>query len=87
MKNETHFDGADYKHDRDSGRLLTQRDQIRLYMEKRDYVTLQEIADATGHPHSSVSAQLRNLRKERFGGYTVDRKHISNGLYAYKLSW
>ncbi|MCP5014291.1 MAG: hypothetical protein GY938_03300 [Ketobacter sp.] len=47
--------------------------------------TLREIANRTGDPEASVSAQLRHLRKERFGGHTVKREHINNGLYSYEL--
>jgi DNA-binding transcriptional MerR regulator len=85
MQHEMFFDGDDYVHDRDKKRLGTQLDQIRDFMEGKEYLTLQEISDATGHPHSSVSAQIRNLRKERFGSRVIDRKYISNGLYSYKL--
>jgi CRP-like cAMP-binding protein len=79
------FDGADYIHSRDSKRLGTQMEQIRDFMEGKGYLTLQEIADATGNPPASVSAQLRNLRKERFGSRIIDKKYVSNGLYSYKL--
>lgn len=85
MADEMVFDGHDYVHERDSRRLSTQLEQIRDFMEGKDFLTLQEIADQTGHPHASVSAQLRNLRKEKFGSRTIERKHISNGLYSYKL--
>ena len=33
----------------------------------------------------SVSARLRDLRKEQFGGYTIARKRIGKGLYAYRM--
>lgn len=79
------FDGDDYVHQRDSKRLKTQLEQIESYIEGKGYLTLQEIADATGFAQTSVSAQLRNLRKERFGSRKIDRKYISNGLYSYKL--
>ena len=85
MQKEMIFDGHDYVHSRDSKRLGTQLEQIRDFMEGKDYLTLQEISESTGHPHASVSAQLRNLRKDRFGSRVIDRKHISNGLYSYKL--
>jgi len=47
--------------------------------------TLAEISETTGDPPASVSAQLRHLRKPRFGGYTVDRRHMGGGLYQYRL--
>jgi hypothetical protein len=40
--------------------------------------TLAEIARATRYPEASVSAQLRHLRKSRFGGYRV-RKRLRRG--------
>jgi hypothetical protein len=43
------------------------------------------VARMTGDPEASVSAQLRHLRKPRFGGHTVERRYMSNGLYEYKL--
>lgn len=33
--------------------------------------TLDEIAQRTGDPQASVSAELRHLRKRKFGGHTV----------------
>jgi hypothetical protein len=48
--------------------------------------TLKEVSEITGAPEASASAGIRNLRKERFGGFTVDREHISNGLYKYRLN-
>lgn len=85
MKKETRFDGSDYVQERDSKRLSTQLGQIEYFMEDKGYLSLQEISDATGHPHASVSAQLRNLRKERFGSRVIDKKYVANGLYQYKL--
>ena len=42
-------------------------------------------AVATGDPPESVSAQLRHLRKERFGSHTVEKKYLGDGLYVYRL--
>jgi hypothetical protein len=48
--------------------------------------TLNELADLTGDPHTSVSAQMRHLRKPRFGSYTVERRRRGDGgLYEYRL--
>jgi hypothetical protein len=50
--------------------------------------TLDEIAHATGDPHASISAQLRHLRKPRFGAYVVEKRHRgapARGLYEYRL--
>ena len=47
--------------------------------------TLFSIAERTGHPEASVSARLRDLRKSKHGGYTVERQYIANGTYRYRL--
>ena len=48
--------------------------------------TLREIATLTGDPEASISAQLRHLRKPRFGAYEVEREYLRDGLYRYKVN-
>lgn len=85
LEKQPHFDGDDYQHNRDRFRLSGQIAEIYHLMKDGLWRTLEEISDLTGHPHASISAQLRNLRKARFGGYFVDREHIKDGLYKYRL--
>ena len=80
-----HFEGDDYQHERDSERLTSQIEKIKDTMQDEQWRTLKQIASSTKAPEASVSAQLRNLRKEKHGGHKVNRKHISNGLYRYQL--
>jgi hypothetical protein len=40
----------------------------------------------TGAPPASVSAQLRHLRKPRFGGFTVEKRYLRDGLYTYRVT-
>ncbi len=47
--------------------------------------TLKEIAEATGDPEASVSAQLRHAKKERFGGHALEREYLGGGLYRYRI--
>lgn len=47
--------------------------------------TLEAISERTGSPQASVSARLRDLRKQRFGGHTVEREYVSRGLFHYRL--
>jgi len=50
---------------------------------------LSEIAAAAGDPEASVSAQLRHLRKPRFGSYVVEKRprgDRSAGLFEYRVS-
>ena len=79
------FDGDDYKHERYHARLTGQIRRVYDFMFDGAWRTLNEISDATGDPHSSVSAQLRNLRKKRFGGHNIERKYMNDGLYSYRL--
>ena len=79
------FDGADYVASRDNQRLGKQLDRVVWAMQDEMWHTLGAVARMTGDPEASVSAQLRHLRKPRFGGHTVERRYMSNGLYEYKL--
>ena len=85
MRFNARFDGADYIDARDRGRLGGQILRIYELMSDGSWRTLQQISDTTGDPHSSVSAQLRNLRKKRFGGHVVERDYLGGGLYQYRL--
>lgn len=84
---EFQFDGVDVQI-ADHARLQRQLDKVLAYIRDYRWHTLQEIADSLPAPHASVSAQLRNLRKARFGGYTILRRRSvqGSGLYEYRLA-
>ena len=82
---EPHFNGPEYVPERDWERLTTQIGRVFNAMRDQKWRTLREIAQITGDPEASISAQLRHLRKERFGSHTVNRRHIDHGLYQYQL--
>jgi hypothetical protein len=79
------FDGADYVPPRDDPRLSLQYWRIFVLMRDEGWRSLPEIAQATGDPPASISAQLRHMRKPRFGAHTVNRRYLGNGLYEYQL--
>ena len=81
-----HFNGDDYQPDRDKERLRGQILRVYTVMKDGRWRTLRAIADTTGDPEASVSAQLRHLRKPRFGGYEIQKRYVRNGLYEYRLS-
>ncbi len=85
LQAEMHFDGSDYNPARDGKRLAGQI--LRVYDFIRDcrWYTLNQIAAATHAPHSSVSAQLRNLRKPRFGGHKIIKHNLGGGLWVYRM--
>jgi len=50
--------------------------------------TLSEIETITGDPQASISAQLRHLRKARFGSYRIEKQRRgdeTSGLFEYRL--
>ena len=82
------FDGSDYEHEHDNVRLSGQIQRVYDAIKDGDWYTLDQINRITGDPHASVSAQLRNLRKERFGSHVVEKRYKGNrasGLWEYSL--
>lgn len=79
------FNGDDYVPPRDHARLGRQYLRIFALMADGQWRTLDDIAAATGDPPASVSAQLRHMRKARFGGHTLNRRYVHDGLYEYQV--
>lgn len=83
-----HFDGPAYEPEFDHARLTGQILRVWDLMRDGHWRTLQEIADRTGDPPASISAQLRHLRKKRFGLHTVERRSRGDrvaGLWEYRV--
>jgi len=72
----------------DLHRLLDQHKRIREFMlergERKEWTTLEEIEIALDYPQSSISAQLRHLRKPQFGSYIVNKKRMG-GAWLYMV--
>lgn len=79
------FDGATFQPERDGERLTRQLDRVKELMLDGQWRSLPQIAALVGGSEAGVSARLRDLRKERNGGYTVSRRHIENGLHEYQV--
>lgn len=82
------FNGSDYDPKFDDERLKGQIKRIYKLMIDGKWRSLEEIENETGDPQSSISAQLRHLRKERFGSHIVEKKARGeriNGLFEYRL--
>lgn len=64
---------------RDVDRLIGQT--LRVYHALRDngWLTLSEIRHITGDPEASISAQIRHLRKPRFGGHVIEKRRRNDG--------
>jgi len=80
------FDGATFDQDKDGPRLHRQLETVKAWMLDGRWRTLAEINFATDVPEASVSARLRDLRKEKFGSYTVERRRRSVGLHEYRVT-
>jgi hypothetical protein len=82
------FDGQVYDPLHDDDRMRHQLGQIFSVMMDGSWRTLAEISLATRQPEASVSAQLRHLRKPRFGSYVVEKRPLGArkaGCFQYRL--
>jgi DNA-binding MarR family transcriptional regulator len=82
------FDGSDIDSEKDNLRLAGQLKVIYDLVKDGKYRTLREIEDETNYPQSSISAQLRNLRKERYGSFNIEKRSRGdreNGLFEYRI--
>lgn len=82
----TRFNGEDYQPMRDDNRLTGQLLRVWQAMQGGLWRTLAQIAILTGDPQASVSAQLRHLRKARFGAHAVEKEYLGHGLYQYRVT-
>jgi len=82
------FDGSVYDPMYDETRLKKQIGRVFACMCVGEWRTLSEITTLTGDPESSISAQLRHLRKPRFGSYRVEKRPRGDrgaGLFEYRI--
>jgi hypothetical protein len=78
------FDGPDVAPTdvvRLSGHLL----KVKALMADGRWRSLEEIATVVGCSEASASARLRDLRKIRFGSFTVNRARVADGLWHYQV--
>jgi DNA-binding transcriptional regulator GbsR (MarR family) len=84
----TRFDGSDYNPVFDNERLTGQIKDIYKLMIDGKWRTLGEIETETNYPQASISAQLRHLRKARFGSHILNKRNRGDrnkGLFEYQL--
>ena len=82
------FNGPAYDPEFDHARLTGQIQRVYDLMKDHEWRTLGEIEAETGDPQASISAQLRHLRKRRFGQHVVLKRpkgERENGLWEYQL--
>ena len=81
------FDGDTYEPDKDKVRLTGQLMRVYNAMYDGRWHTLGWLSQVAKASEASVSARLRDLRKDKFGGFCVERKRseIARGLWFYRL--
>lgn len=81
-----HFGGVTYDPVLDGPRLTGQLKRVRDFMLDYEWHTLKEIlvACAPGK-EQAMSARIRDLRKEEFGGYIMPRERVRGGLWIYRM--
>ena len=85
---KSRFNGSDYEPKLDDKRLCGQIKRVYDLMQDGRWRTLDEISFMTQDPQASVSAQLRHLRKERFGSHEIEKRPRGdrvNGLFEYRM--
>lgn len=80
------FDGETYDRAIDGPRLKGQLDRVRAYMRAHSWVTLEDLQRACGGSQAALSARVRDLRKAKFGGFDVERRRRSDGLWEYRIA-
>jgi allophanate hydrolase subunit 1 len=86
LNKKPRYNGPEYRADRDNVRLAGQMARIYDCISDGHWRTITEISSITGDPENSVAAQLRHLRKERFGAHNIERRSRYGQLYEYRLN-
>ena len=79
------FDGATYDKRLDQARLTGQLLRVFGAMLGGKCWMLEELRAACGGTTQSLSARVRDLRKPRFGAYTIERRRRTIATWEYRL--
>jgi len=86
------FKGETFDPVRDGERLAGQLDRVRKVMTKYyplgTWFTLAKLSLLAEAPEASVSARLRDLKREgkESGEFTIERRYVRKGLWEYRVS-
>jgi hypothetical protein len=78
--------GPAFDEEKDENRLARQNVKIRQLMIDGNWRSLNEISNILNFPEASVSAQLRHLRKPRFGAFLVRKRRRTVGTWEYQVT-
>lgn len=80
------FDGVTYEPELDHARLNGQLKAVFDLMRDGQWRTLTQIQNFVAGSEAAISARLRDLRKEQYGGHEVERRRCDRqGLWEYRL--
>lgn len=82
---ELAFKGGTYVPARDHARLCGQLLKTYDVMKDKEWHSLREISVLIGGTEASISARIRDLRKPEYGSHSIERKHVKNGLFLYRM--
>jgi hypothetical protein len=80
-----HRDGKTYDPALDYARLNTQMKRVWSVIADKQWHSLAGISSRTGDPEASVSARIRDLRKQKFGSHVIEERRVTQGLHEYRL--
>ena len=84
-KPRARFDGETYQPEIDQQRLSSQLERVKALMLDGQWRGLAELAECVGGSEAGVSARIRDLRKLRFGAWTIERRRVDGGYFEYRL--
>lgn len=79
------FGGATYSPERDGCRLRGQLELVAWLMRDGAWWTIPALAARVGCSQTSASARIRDLRKPKFGGHTIERQYVTRGVWRYRM--
>lgn len=80
------FDGDTFDATLDGPRLTGAMERVRKVMADHQWHTLAEVAERAKCSEAGASARVRDLRKTKFGAYTVHRRRVAGGLWEYRMA-
>lgn len=85
---EPRFRGRTIVESIDTPRLESQQERVTALMADGKFRTLAQISAATGYPEASISARLRDAKRQIHGGWTLHRERVKGerGLHRYRLT-
>ena len=85
MNQPSLFDGPGLVPALDDERLDTQLARVYHALKNSGWWTLADLAKYSGGSEAGVSARIRDLRKPRFGGYSIARRRRTDTLWEYRM--